>query len=112
MEETIQSIYTLWSAADRDGVMAAFRSLGPNGFTIEYVGSEPIDGKTAIDEMWDRYAGICTTDAVELLINGNEAAVLVHNHLRTPDGTVTLPSIETYKVTDGFLEVRYFHRSA
>jgi hypothetical protein len=111
MEATIRAIYTHWNASDRDGVIAAFQTLGPNGFTIEYVGSAPLDGKTAVDEMWDQYAGSCATDVVELLVNGNEAAALVHNNLKTDEGIVTLPSIETYKVTDGVLEVRYFHRS-
>jgi hypothetical protein len=111
MEATIRAIYTHWNSADRDGVMNAFQTLGPNGFTIEYVGSAPLDGKTAVDDMWDQYAGSCTTDVVELLVNGGEAAALVHNNLKTDEGIVTLPSIETYKVTEGVLEVRYFHRS-
>lgn len=111
MEAAIRSIYRLWNSADREGVLAAFRSLGPGGFTIEYVGSDPIDGKMAIDDMWDQYAGICTTDIVELLVNGNEAAALIHNNLKSDDDIVTLPSIETYRVQDGVLEVRYFHKT-
>jgi hypothetical protein len=43
---------------------------------------------------------------VELLVNGNEAAALVHNTLRTDEGIVTVPSIETYNVHNGVLEVR------
>ncbi|MCB2044598.1 MAG: hypothetical protein H6915_00590 [Novosphingobium sp.] len=112
MEATIRSIYALWNAADREGVLNAFRALGPQGFTIEYVGSAPLDGKVAVDDMWDQYAGSCTTDVVELLVNGTEAAALIHNKLQTEDGVVTIPSIETYKVADGVLEVRYFHKAA
>jgi hypothetical protein len=112
MEDTIRAIYTRWNAVDREGVMAAFRSLGPAGFTVEYVGNDPIDGEAAVDEMWGQYAGTCTTDVVELLVNNCEGAVLVHNNLQTENGIVTMPSIETYKVTDGVLEVRYFHRAA
>lgn len=112
MEAAIRSIYTLWNTQDREGVLAAFRSLGPSGFTIEYVGSEPIDGISAVDDMWKQYAGTCTTDVVELLVNGDEAAALIHNNLQRDGGIVTMPSIETYKVKDGFLEVRYFHQTA
>lgn len=112
MEANIRSIYTHWNAADREGVMGAFRALGPNGFTVEYVGNDPLDGQQAVDEMWDQYAGTCTTDIVQLLVNGSEAAALIHNNLQTPDGIVTIPSIETYKVEGGVLEVRYFHKTA
>jgi hypothetical protein len=54
MEASIGSICAIWNAADREGVLAAFRSLGPGGLTIEYVGSDPIDGQAAIDAMWDQ----------------------------------------------------------
>jgi hypothetical protein len=111
MEATIRSIYTLWDAGDREGVLNAFRTLGPMGFTVEYVGNAPLDGKAAVDDMWNQYAGTCTTEVVELLVNGSEAAALIHNKLKSESGIVTLPSIETYKVTDGVLEVRYFHRN-
>jgi len=112
METTIRSIYAHWNAQDRAGVLAAFQTLGPEGFTIEYVGSEPLDGTQAIINMWEQYAGTCTTDVVTLLVNGNEAAALIHNNLKQDDGIKTIPSIETYKVTDGVLEVRYFHQTA
>lgn len=112
MEAIIRSIYAQWNAQDRDGVLSAFQALGPEGFTIEYVGSEPLEGTQAIIDMWEQYAGTCTTDVVTLLVNGNEAAALIHNNLKQDDGVVTMPSIETYKVTDGVLEVRYFHQTA
>jgi hypothetical protein len=112
METDIRSIYTCWNAADREGVMTAFRSLGPAGFTVEYVGNDPIDGKQAVNDMWHQYGGTCTTDVVELLVKGNEAAALIHNNLQTDNGIVVIPSIETYKVSDGVLEVRYFHKTA
>jgi limonene-1,2-epoxide hydrolase len=111
MEADIRSIYTCWNAVDREGVMGAFRALGPAGFTVEYVGNDPIDGTKAVDDMWSQYAGTCSTDIVELLVNGTEAAALIHNNLQTDDGIVTIPSIETYKVQDGVLEVRYFHKT-
>ena len=112
MEATIRSIYELWNAQDRDGVLAAFQKLGPQGFTVEYVGNQPVEGTQAVIDMWEQYAGTCTTDVVTLLVNGNEAAALIHNNLTQDDGIRTIPSIETYKVADGVLEVRYFHETA
>lgn len=111
MEENIRAIYSRWNAGDLHGVLAAFSALGPRGYTVEYVGNAPLDGKSALEDMWSQYGGSCTVEVVELLLNSNEAAVMVHNNVQTPEGVVAMPSIETYKVTDGKLEVRYFHRS-
>lgn len=110
-ETTIRSIYDRWNAQDIDGVLAAFAALGPSGYTIEYVGAPPLDGVAAVTDMWERYGGTCTTDLVELLVNGNEAAALIHNRIRHADGGETVaPSIETYRAEDGHLAVRYFHQ--
>ena len=107
----IRAIYGQWNDGNRDGVLAAFAALGPKGFTVEYIGETPLDGVAAINDMWNNYAGTCTTDVVQLIVNGNEAAALVSNNI-TADGNVTsLPSIETYHVDDGFLRVRYYHHT-
>lgn len=111
MEDLIRSIYTRWNAGDREGVLNAFASLGPNGYSIEYVGHAPVDGEAAVADMWDNYAGTCTTDVVELIVNGDEAAALISNNLTTERGVEAMPSIETYHVRDGALLVRYFHRT-
>jgi ketosteroid isomerase-like protein len=110
--ETIRAIYDHWNANNREGVIAAFEALGPKGFTVEYVGNAPLEGRAAVEDMWTQYAGKCTTEIVQLIVNGNEAAALIHNNLKADGGIVTLPSIETYKLRDGMLEVRYFHRTA
>jgi hypothetical protein len=111
MESNIRAIYTSWNAGNLEAVLAAFSALGPQGYKIEYVGNAPLDGKPALEEMWSQYGCSCTVDIVELLVNGNEAAVMVHNNVQTPEGIVTMPSIETYKVSDGSLIVRYYHSS-
>ncbi|MDI1296371.1 MAG: hypothetical protein PSY12_10880, partial [bacterium] len=59
-----------------------------------------------------QYGGQCTTEPVEVIVNGSEGAAYVANHLQTADGIVTLPSLETYKVESERLTIRYFHRSA
>jgi uncharacterized transporter YbjL len=111
MEDTIKSIYSSWNAGDLSGVLTAFAALGPKGYTIEYVGEAPLEGVAAVQDMWNNYAGTCTTDIVQLIVNGNEAAALIHNNVKTDDGVMTLPSIETYHVNDGVLAVRYFHQT-
>jgi len=111
-EDTIRAIYTRWNEKDPEGVMAAFTALGPKGFTVEYVGQPPLDGAAAVEDMWANYGGACSTDVIELLVNGHEAAALISNRIHHADGSETaIPSIETYKVSDGRLEVRYFHRT-
>ena len=111
MENTIRAIYSRWNDNDLEGVIAAFKELGPKGFTIEYVGNSPLDGEQAVRDMWKDFGGTCTTDIVELLINGDEGAAHVANNLQAEGGVTTLPSIETYHVSAGKLAVRYFHRA-
>jgi hypothetical protein len=112
MEETIRSIYSCWNAGDLDGVIKAFRTLGPEGFSVEYVGDAPIEGEAAVKQMWDEFAGTCTVEISELLVNGDEAAAFILNHVHCEDGTISLPSIETYHKRGRMLEVRYFHRTS
>ncbi len=110
LEAMIRSNYTLWNEGKADELAALFAATGPNGYTIEYVGSPPQDGAAAMAEMWATFGGKCTTEAREVLVNGNEGAAYVLNHLQTDAGTVVLPSLETYKVEGGRLHIRYFHR--
>ena len=111
LEQAIRDTYSLWNEGKRDALDRLFGSLGPNGFTIEYVGSPPQEGGRAMEEMWAQFGGKCTTEAREVIVNGNEGAAYVLNHLQTDSGVVVLPSLETYRVADGRLEIRYYHRS-
>jgi len=111
MEESIRSIYSCWNAGDHQSVIKAFRALGPDGFTVEYVGSAPIEGEAAVQQMWDEFAGTCTVEISELLVNGDEAAAFILNQMHGEDRTTTLPSIETHHVPGQTLDVRDFHRS-
>jgi len=112
LEQAIRDNYRLWNAGKRDELDHLFRTLAPNGFTIEYVGAPAVDGVKAMEEMWAEYGGKCTTEPLEIIVNGSEGAAYVANHLQTGDGIVTLPSLETYRVADGRLTIRYFHRTA
>ena len=111
LEQAIRDNYRLWNEGKRDELDRLFRALGPEGFTIEYVGSPAVDGSTAMAEMWEEYGGKCTTEPLEVIVNGQEGAAYVANRLQTKDGVVTLPSLETYKVANGQLTIRYFHRT-
>ena len=109
MEEHIRAIYAHWNRENLEGVLDAFRSLGPKGYTIEYIGDKPLDGEAAVRDMWEKYGGSCTTDIAHLIVNGDEAAALIHNNIKGESGVTTVPSIETYLVRDGELSVRYYH---
>ena len=52
LEQAIRDNYRLWNEGKREELDALFRSLGPQGFTIEYVGSSAVDGPTAMAAMW------------------------------------------------------------
>lgn len=110
LEQGIRDNYRLWNEGQIDELQALFRSLGPNGFTIEHIGSPPMDGAQAIDEMWSKFCDICKTELQELIVNGNEGAAYVHNNFKSKNGIVTYPSLETYKVEGGKLIVRYYHK--
>ena len=112
LEQAIRDTYQLWNDGKREALDRLFAAMGPAGFSIEYVGSTPMDGPQAMTEMWTQYGGKCTTEAVEVIVNGDEGAAYVANHMQTPDGVVILPSLETYRVTDGKLYIRYYHRTA
>lgn len=111
LEQAIRDNYRLWNEGKRDELDRLFRTLGPNGFTIQYVGSPPQEGSQAMAEMWAQYGGKCSTEPLEVIVNGDEGAAYVANHLQTENGVVVLPSLETYRVADGRLDIRYYHRS-
>jgi len=111
IEAFLRAQYSLWSDGRYQEMLAEFRQVAPNGLTIEYVGSEPLDGWQALDDMWQEYGNKCSTELVAVLVNGNEAATYVYNHAQTDDGINTLPSIETYTFENGTLRIRYYHQS-
>jgi hypothetical protein len=111
IERFLRAQYSLWSEGKFEEMLAEFRQIAPNGLTIEYVGKAPQDGWVALDEMWRDYGNKCPTELVTVLVNGNEAATYVYNHLQTDNGVITLPSIETYLFENGRLHVRYFHQN-
>ncbi len=112
LEQDVRDNYRFWNEGQRAARDQLFRRLGPNGITIEYVSAPALEGGEAMAQMWEQYGGRCTTEIKELIVNGDQAAAYVHNHLQTETGLVSVPSIETYAVTNGVLRIRYFHRAA
>lgn len=57
LEQAIRDNYRLWNEGKREELDRLFRTLGPDGFTIEYVGSPALDGAAAMAEMWAESEG-------------------------------------------------------
>ncbi|WP_246344384.1 hypothetical protein [Sphingobium fontiphilum] len=57
LEQAIRDNYRLWNEGKREELDRLFRTLGSDGFTIEYVGSPALDGAAAMAEMWAEYEG-------------------------------------------------------
>jgi|SRR5277367_1930506 len=105
--------YALWNDGKRAELIALFRKLAPHEFTIEYVGTPMQDGWKAMDEIWDQHGGRVTIEVVQILVNGNEAAVhALNHHVKGAGGRTTRPSIEIYRFSAGTLQVRYFYPTA
>ena len=110
IEHFLHQQLIFWNAGKRDEMRNLYRRYAKDRLIIEYVGMPIGDGWKAFEHMWDSYNGKVKTEAVEVMVNGNEGACFLHN-VRVVGGAVN-PSIEVYKFTPGQLHIRYFHRSA
>lgn len=105
--------YALWNEGKWNELLALFRAMAPQGFTIEYVGTPAQDGWKALDVIWKEHGAHTQIEVKELLVNGQEAAVYALNHHKQADGSIeTRPSIEIYRFANGTLQTRYFYRLA
>jgi hypothetical protein len=98
-----------WNSSRRAEMTALYKKYAQSKLIIEYVGQPIGDGWTAFDHMWDNYNGKVRTDAIEMLVNGNEGACH-YNNVRVATG-IGNHSIEIYRFDEGRLHIRYFHRS-
>jgi hypothetical protein len=94
MEAVVHEQYRLWNGEKREELLSYMKSLGPNGFTVEFVGGPVQDGVEAIESTWDKYG---SKTKLEIVL------------LHTENGVITIPSIDFYKVEDGKLTIRYYH---
>lgn len=97
----------LWNAGQREEHRSLYRRYAPEELVIEYIGQPVGDGWRTFEQMWDAYGGRVRVEAVEMLVNGNEAACH-HLNVRLASG-IARPSIETYRFEDRRLLVRYFY---
>jgi hypothetical protein len=109
IHQFLEDNFGIWNAGDRDAFTELYRNASANGLEIEYVGQDPVDGWAAFNHMWDTYNTEIHAEPQQILVNGNEGAVYVHNIVKK-DGAVH-PSIEIYRFVDGKLHIRYFHNT-
>jgi hypothetical protein len=100
----------LWNDGDREGFLAAYRQIAPQGFDVEYpVGTPVRTGWQELEDLWANYNGvmrlsyehICTTA-------GGEAAVLEHVSGDANGVSFRRSSVHTYVVDDAGIHIRYF----
>jgi len=95
-----------WNAGDRQGFFDAYRSVAPNGLTIEYVGRPASDGWPVLEGMWAQQSAKIEVEEALLVVNGSEAACHALNKVR---GTaMVIHTLEIYRFEAGTLAVRYF----
>ena len=109
IEQFLHTQVKAWNAGDRDGFLAAYRAVAPNGLQIEYVGRGPAsDGWPVLEGMWAAQSAKIEIEEVALILNGDEAAC--HNRNKVRGTTMAIETIELYRFDAGVLSVRYFVR--
>ena len=104
----IQNEY--WNEGKWQELKDAFAAVAPNGFTIQYHGQQPTEGRRALETMIKRLAGKVHTVVHNVLVNEGEAVTVVSNEVVGTD--VVSVTVERYLFADGRLEVSYFHDAA
>jgi hypothetical protein len=109
IEDFLHAQVQAWNAGDREAFFAAYRSVAPQGLTIEYVGrTAPADGWPILANMWATQSAKVEIEEVVLIVNGLEATGHMRNKVR---GTaMVIETIEFYRFNAGHLAVRYFIR--
>jgi hypothetical protein len=95
-----------WNNSDKEGFLAHYRRISPNGLTIEYVGRPPADAWAILENMWQQQQPRIRIEVVASILNGNEAACHHRNRIIGTDDAID--TIELYKYENGRLAVRYF----
>lgn len=96
-----------WNGHDKEGFLALYREIAPDGLDIEYVGrADRKDGWFVIEEMWDKHNHQISLDVVTTIFCGTEAAIHHRNQIIGTD--LAIESLELYQFSPGRLNVRYF----
>lgn len=88
-----------WNSGDRASFLALWKQAVPGDYTLETpVGSDPRRGWDACRrDVWDEMQETVRLHTRHLIVCGNEAAEFVDNIVTTPDGELTMQSIDLYR---------------
>jgi len=106
IEDFLHGEIDAWNSGDKDAFFAHYRSVSPNGLTIEYVGKPQHDAWQILEGMWAQQQPKIRVEVRQCIVNGSEAACHHLNAFREGEGGIE--TIELYKFEEGKLEVRYF----
>jgi hypothetical protein len=95
-----------WNSHDKERFFSLYREASPKSLTIEYVGRPLSDPWVILENMWTDHNASMNIEAVQVVINGGEAACYHYNH--RPAANLTIKTIEIYAFKDGALDIRYF----
>ncbi len=102
--------YEYWNEGKWPELLDAYAKIAPNGFTIQYHGKDPMEGRLALETMIKRLGTRVRTIVEKVLVNEGESIAVVSNEIVDTD--VASTSVERYLFADGRLECSYFHDTA
>lgn len=94
-----------WNKGDKEGFLACYRDVAPNGLSIEYVGLPKSDPWQMLEGMWQAQSRI-TIEVLECIQIGNQAAS--HHRNLLSDGSISSETIEIYTRQQDGLESRIY----
>jgi hypothetical protein len=102
-----------WNNGDHDGFMAAYRSIAPNGFHMEFpVGGPVQSGWQVLEDLWANYQGkMSVSYPVVAFADNGELAVIEQVDVVIEGTTHSHHGVHAYVLRDGELLVRYFSES-
>ncbi len=107
MKDFLHGQVECWNAGDKEGFFAHYRTMAPNGLTIEYVGQpRHHDAWPVLEGMWAQQNARMRIEVASCIVNGSEAACHHRNLMREGDGGVD--TVEVYRFGEGTLDIRYF----
>jgi hypothetical protein len=100
----------LWNDGDREGFLAAYHAIAPQGFDVEYpVGTPVRSGWQELEELWANYNGLMRLSYEHLCTSSTgEAAVLEHVSGEAEGVPFRRSSVHTYVVDGEGIHIRYF----
>ena len=100
--------YELWNSHDREGFINNWTEFVTDISTEEPIGAPVKTGfQDAVIDAWDSANGIATMTLDDLIICGNEAAMVMTNHVTVGDAVVNVRLVQTIRYEqDGSVHLR------